>query len=101
MLGKGWFPDTLGGLDRYFRCLLEQLPDATAVVIGPVSSQNGRVVSVSRQDAPLTRRLIAFWRAAQDQGHASAVVDAHFALYSVLPTMIGSLRHKPLMVHFQ
>src|ERR1700684_1607269 len=35
MLGMGWFPSTLGGLDRYFRSLFEQLPSARAVVIGP------------------------------------------------------------------
>ena len=28
MLGQGWFPDQLGGLDRYFRCLLEHQPEA-------------------------------------------------------------------------
>jgi hypothetical protein len=25
MLGKGWFPTELGGLDRYYRQLLEQV----------------------------------------------------------------------------
>ena len=31
MIGKGWFPEQTGGLDRYFRELFEQLPEARAV----------------------------------------------------------------------
>ena len=34
MLGMGWFPSTVGGLDRYYRSLFEQLPEASGVVIG-------------------------------------------------------------------
>ena len=30
MLGKGWFPSQLGGLERYYRELLEQLPEGQA-----------------------------------------------------------------------
>ncbi len=38
MLGFGWFPDQLGGLDRYYRSLLEHLPEAHGVVIGADAS---------------------------------------------------------------
>jgi len=34
MLGKVWFPSQLGGLNRYYRSLLEQLPEARGVVVG-------------------------------------------------------------------
>jgi glycosyltransferase involved in cell wall biosynthesis len=32
---------------------------------------------------------------------AAGVVDAHFALYAVLPVLSGALRGRPLVVHFQ
>jgi hypothetical protein len=62
MLGMGWFPDTLGGLDRYFRGLLEQLPEAAAVVLGPAPDAPQRVRTASSASAPLPRRLTALWR---------------------------------------
>jgi glycosyltransferase involved in cell wall biosynthesis len=41
LLGKGWFPDQLGGLDRYYRDLLEHLPEARGVVIGGSGGERG------------------------------------------------------------
>jgi glycosyltransferase involved in cell wall biosynthesis len=100
MLGKGWFPSELGGLDRYYRELLEQLPEARGVVIGPAADANQRVSAVSRHRAPLAIRLLSFTHAAWRAGRALTVVDAHFALYAVLP-VLGPLRSKHLIVHFQ
>src|ERR1700752_1051404 len=65
MLGLGWFPETLGGLDRYYRDLLEHLPEASGAVIGAPPDAPARVCAVSAHDAPLPQRLLAFWRAAQ------------------------------------
>src|SRR5688572_9296669 len=102
MLGKGWFPDDVGGLDRYFRALLEHQPSASAVVVGPATDPPPRVAVASRQDAPLPRRLFAFAAAARRAAPDAAVVDAHFALYAALPLLLSRrLRALPAIVHFQ
>jgi glycosyltransferase involved in cell wall biosynthesis len=100
MLGKGWFPDEVGGLDRYYRDLIERLPEASGVVIGGQGSVPSRVVGVSEHDRPLPQRLLAFWLAAQHAANKTDVVDAHFALYALAPLRIGRLRGKPAIVHF-
>jgi glycosyltransferase involved in cell wall biosynthesis len=98
MLGKGWFPDQLGGLDRYYRDLLEHMPEATGIVIG--SAAHPRVRGVSDHDQPMARRLLAFWRAAQTAADRADVVDVHFALYAVVPLLLGRLGGKPVVLHF-
>jgi glycosyltransferase involved in cell wall biosynthesis len=100
MLGCGWFPDQLGGLDRYYRSLLEQLPEARGVVIGGDASTPARVAGVSGHTRPLPIRLLAYWRAAQREAAETDVVDAHFALYSLLPLRLGKLRRTPVVLHF-
>ena len=100
MLGKGWFPSELGGLDRYYRELLEHLPEATGIVVGPAGDPGPGVTAISEHTAPLARRLLAFTGAAWRQRNSADVVDAHFALYAFLPLLSG-LRKKPLLVHFQ
>lgn len=101
MLGKGWFPAQLGGLDRYYRSLLEQLKGARGVVIGPGSDAASGIAVVSQHSRPLARRLAAFYKAAVEAAGATDLVDAHFALYAALPILSGRLRGKPLVVHFQ
>ncbi len=101
MLGKGWFPDQLGGLNRYYRGLLEHQPEAAGVVIGPAGESPDRVVPVSRHDAPLPWRLLAFTRAARRAARDAELLDAHFALYALLPLLSRRLRALPLVVHFQ
>jgi glycosyltransferase involved in cell wall biosynthesis len=101
MLGKGWFPSELGGLDRYYRQLLEQLPEARGIVIGPAEDLGPGVTAVSDHSAPLPVRLLAFTRAARHEARRADLIDAHFALYACLPLLNGSLRQKPLLVHFQ
>jgi glycosyltransferase involved in cell wall biosynthesis len=100
MLGKGWFPDELGGLDRYYRDLLEHMPEATGVVIGTRRALHSRVTGVSEHNQPLPRRLLAFWRAAQVAADRTDVVDAHFALYAIASLLLGRLRSKPVVLHF-
>jgi glycosyltransferase involved in cell wall biosynthesis len=100
MLGKGWFPSQLGGLDRYFRGLLEQLPNAHGVVVGPARGAGPSVTAASTHDAQLWLRLLAFTRAAAQQGKAADLIDSHFALYALPTVLIGGLRRKPLIVHF-
>ena len=100
MLGKGWFPDQLGGLDRYYRSLLEHLPEASGIVIGADSVENPRVTAVSGHEQPLGRRLVACWRAAQRAAEGADVVDVHFALYALAPVWLGKLAAKPVILHF-
>jgi glycosyltransferase involved in cell wall biosynthesis len=100
MLGKGWFPAELGGLDRYYRQLLEQLPEARGIVVGPAEDPNSRVSAVSKHSASLPIRMLAVTRAARREGLAADLVDAHFALYALVPLLSNGLRNKPLLVHF-
>ena len=100
MLGYGWFPDRLGGLNRYYTDLLEHLPEASGVVVGRGALTPARVARVSGHSRPMAERLVAVWRAAQRGAAAADVVDAHFALYSLAPVQLGRLRTKPLIVHF-
>ena len=101
MLGVGWFPDTLGGLDRYYRGLFEQLPEASGVVIGPAGDGPATIEAVCDQGKPLALRLLAYWRAAQRAGRGAEVLDAHFALYATAPLLFGRLRKLPTVFHFQ
>jgi glycosyltransferase involved in cell wall biosynthesis len=100
MLGLGWFPDSLGGLDRYYRSLLEHLPDSRGVVIGPAGDAPERVEAVSGPRAPLPRRLAAFRRASLRAADRTDLVDAHFALYALWPMYSRGLRDKPAVFHF-
>jgi glycosyltransferase involved in cell wall biosynthesis len=101
MLGLGWFPDQIGGLDRYYRDLLERLPEARGIVIGPALGVPARVLVASAHEAPLAARMAAFWLAARRLASETDVVDAHFALYAIPCVLIGRLRRRPLVVHFQ
>jgi glycosyltransferase involved in cell wall biosynthesis len=100
MLGYGWFPDQVDGLNRYYRDLLEHLPEARGIVVGGDSSTPARVAGVSGHGRPLARRLFAVWQAAQRAAETTDVVETHFALYGLLPLLTGRLRGKPVVVQF-
>jgi glycosyltransferase involved in cell wall biosynthesis len=123
MLGMGWFPATVGGLNRYYRSLFEELPEASGVVVGPADDAPASVMIVDDANTGLVRRVLDFWlatrramaqrviparhgHAAQSGGAAqngvggSGVIDAHFALYAAAPLLLGTLRGRPLVVHF-
>ena len=91
MLGMGWFPATLGGLNRYYRALLEQLGDARGVVIGPADDAPASVSVVGTPQTPLPRRLLGFWREASRGRAGAELLDAHFALYAAAPLLLGGL----------
>jgi glycosyltransferase involved in cell wall biosynthesis len=101
MLGMGWFPATLGGLDRYYRSLLEHLPEASGVVIGPAGDAPPSVRVVASQDSPLPTRLLSYWLAARRASKSAEVIDSHFALYAAAPLLSGSLGSRPKVFHFQ
>ena len=98
MLGMGWFPATLGGLDRYFRSLFEQMPEAKAVVIGPADHPPRSIAVVAREDSPLPRRLLGYWLASRRALATAEILDAHFALYAA-PLLLRP-RSRPLVFHF-
>jgi glycosyltransferase involved in cell wall biosynthesis len=99
MLGMGWFPGTPGGLNRYYRSLFEQLPNATGVVIGPAVDAPASVGVYGGPSLVLPRRLIGFATRARRQMAAAEVIDAHFALYAALP-LLARTRRTPLVFHF-
>jgi len=98
VLGMGWFPDQPGGLNRYVRGLVEALPEARALVLGPAADAPARVAVVSRTGAPLPLRLLAVRRAARAAAADATVADFHFAL-TALPAL-APLRRLPVVVHF-
>jgi glycosyltransferase involved in cell wall biosynthesis len=100
MLGLGWFPSTIGGLDRYYRSLFEQLPEASGVVVGPAKDAPRSIETVAREDSPLPYRLLAYWRAARHAIASVTVVDLHFALYAAAPLLLGPRRGKRWVFHF-
>jgi glycosyltransferase involved in cell wall biosynthesis len=101
MLGLGWFPTGIGGLDRYYRGLFEALaPSADGVVIGPAPQAPSSIHAVASEHSPLVRRLLAFRAAAIGLGDEAEVLDAHFALYALAPLHARSLRSKPAVFHF-
>lgn len=101
MLGMGWFPDTLGGLDRYYRQLFEQLPEASGVLIGPGADAPKRITLAANAEASLARRLLAYARAVRGATADVEVVDCYFALYTALPMLLGRLRDRSTVFHFQ
>ena len=98
LVGMGWFPDELGGVNRYLRGLLAALEEAgaapRAVVLGPARDTPAGVTVAARSDAPLPLRLLAMHRATR----TAELLDIHFALYGLLPTLRG---RTPVVVHFQ
>ena len=103
LIGSGWFPDEIGGLNRYVTNLVEGLRrtdavEPTALVMGPVEAPSDDIVVAARRGDRLSRRLAAGVRSARSLD--ADVVDAHLALYSLLPVRLTRLRRVPLVVHF-
>lgn len=102
LLGNEWVTTRSGGLNRYLSDLLRALRstgiEATAVVVG--ETDEAGVKGVSDPSAPIPRRLLDTVRASSHLASRVDVVDAHFALYALLPITITRLRHIPLVVHF-
>ena len=96
-----------GGLNRYLADLvaaqLDQSMDAEGVVLGSAEATPSRgLVWADMKEAPMWRRLLAMRRAASRRPLPD-VVDSHFALYTAatLLRVVGGLRRRPLVVHFQ
>lgn len=100
MLGMGWFPPSVGGLDRYYRALFEQLPEARGVVVGPAEQAPASVAVVADGEQALPRRLLRFYVAARRGAAHADLLDAHFALYAAAPLLLGAARRRPAVFHF-
>jgi len=100
MLGMGWFPSTLGGLDRYYRCLFEELPQASGVVIGPAEGAPPAIAAVAGPERPLACRLLGYRAAVRRAAVSAEVVDFHFALYAALPMLLRDTRGRAKVFHF-
>lgn len=100
MLGLGWFPDSVGGLDRYYRSLFEALPESRGVVIGPATGAPLSIEPVGRSDRSLPLRILGFKRAATRTADETDLIDSHFALYALAPLLSRTLRAKPSVFHF-
>jgi len=104
LIGDEWVSAQAGGLNRYLADLVDGLASAgvaSRVVVVGRSPGGGAVTGVSEREAPLVTRLVAARRAAARMAPWADVVDAHFALYAVLPILTTPLRRLPLVVHFQ
>jgi glycosyltransferase involved in cell wall biosynthesis len=95
----GWPSGQAGGLNRYLADLLAALEgsgaDPTAIVLGPAPNAPPGVIAAAESTDPLVKRLRRYARAA---ARPADVIDAHFALYSLLPAL--RRRRRPLVVHF-
>lgn len=100
MLGKGWFPDQLGGLNRYYRGLILALPEAQGLLVGPARDAPSRVEAVGSHGAGLGARLTGLVRSARSLAADAELIDAHFALYALPALVLPRLRRAPLVAHF-
>jgi glycosyltransferase involved in cell wall biosynthesis len=102
LLGGEAFPDTPGGLNRYFDDLFRLLDEAgeqpRAVVVGPAAAPVPGTAVVERGALP--SRLWRFSSQVRQMAAGAGVIDAHFALYAALPVLSNSLAGRPLVVHF-
>lgn len=107
-LGLGWFPESPGGLERFYYELLQALPAAGVESWGRVvgtsmaaEATKGRVCPFAPPDSSLLARLIAARSAVRDlmRRHKLDLVVSHFALYTF--PALGNLKGLPLVVHFQ
>lgn len=104
LLGSEWVTARPGGLNRYLAGLVEALSRAgvapQVIVLGP-TPRSPMLHAVSGPGASLLSRVLAFRRRAAEMATTVDVVDAHFALYALLPITTTALRRVPLVVHFQ
>ncbi|MGH9161499.1 MAG: glycosyltransferase, partial [Vicinamibacteraceae bacterium] len=106
-LGKEWFSEQSGGLNRYYADLVRWLPDVGVGVTGLVAGSShvaarsaGRVRAFAPRQASLTTRLAgvrAHARQVLAERRAGLVV-AHFALYAA--PCLDLFRGIPLVVQY-
>lgn len=107
-IGMGWFPDQAGGLNRFYRGLMESLPGADVETVGLINGSESltaqlpsNVHTYARTDASAYTRLSSARRAILQQLDTGNfdVLASHFAFYTI--PAIERLRDIPMVVHFQ
>lgn len=105
MLGESLVEENPGGLNRYFEELASALREIgtplRTVRLGSRHPDSEGHLSAGSRSRQLPWRVVSFWRAAAALAPEADVVDAHFAVYALLPIVATRLRSKPLIVHFQ
>lgn len=106
-LGKEWFSEQSGGLNRYYAELIRRLPDVGVGVTGLVAGSEqvavrsgGMVRAFAPRKASLPARLAgvrAYARRALAE-QPDGLLVAHFALYTA--PCLDLVRDRPLVVHF-
>ncbi len=106
MAGKDWFPNTAGGLNRYFYGEIFALSklgvSGTALVSAVKQGQTSpfQLVTMAPEGASLISRLAGARRAALALAKQDVdVINTHFALYSF--PWVNQLPDIPLVVNFQ
>jgi glycogen synthase len=106
-LGEGWFTERAGGLNRFYRDLLQHLPrtgvEVRGLTVGSVEvgrETSGRVEAFSTASAPLPLR---WWRVRRAVSRALArdqfsLVASHFSLYTF--PVLDLIGPRPLVIHF-
>lgn len=104
-IGKGWFPEEPGGLNRYFYDCMHYLPHTGITVHGLVAGSNqvsqgsqGAVSAFAPSQASLLSRWQGARRSLPSRLSQADVIVSHFALYTF--PMLRQLRDRPLVVHF-
>jgi glycosyltransferase involved in cell wall biosynthesis len=107
-IGKEWFPEKPGGLDRYYFELVRHLPAAGVAVNGLVIGSDQITTDTAgtiRSFAPSGASLMTRWRGVRNHlGRAlsddpASLVVTHFALYAA--PCVDLLRNAAFVVHFQ
>jgi glycosyltransferase involved in cell wall biosynthesis len=102
LIGAEWFPDTPGGLNRYFRGLFLGLAEAglepAAVVVGPVREPVAGLTAI--RPGSIVARTLRMVRATVALRSRGNLVDVHFALYGIVGAVAARLSGHPLVVHF-
>jgi len=106
-IGMGWFPDQAGGLNRFYRGLMESLPGANVGAVGLINGSESLAAELpsnvqiyARTDASAYKRLSGARRAILhqlDTGNFD-ILASHFAFYTI--PAIERLRDIPMVVHF-
>lgn len=107
-IGKGWFPEEPGGLERYYYELMRHLPHSGVSVRGLVTG-SPRVARESRgivsAFAPTRATLLRRCRGVRHElrralrAEPESVVAGHFALYAA--PCLDLIRARPFVAHFQ
>ena len=106
MVGKDWFPNTEGGLNRYFYgeiLALHQMGVRGSALVSsfkPGQTSPFPLVQMAPEGASLFRRLMGARREAKGLANQDVeLINTHFSLYSF--HWVNQLPNIPLVVNFQ